>query len=149
MATAIGSGTEVNVVSFTQLRQESTGPASRTTDKDNYDKSTDGEMNRIKDSAGSKQDVGWTEVSAKSDTDIIIRRQDAEAELYQLAREMEAQKQQGKGDGNSSGGLQGEDAVGSDSTSNTTGIFNKKDANQDGVVTFQEELVYSMNHPLE
>lgn len=106
-------------------------------------------MNRIKDSAGSKQGVEWTEVSAKSDTGIIIRRQDAEAELYQLAREMEAQKQQGTGDGNSSGGLQGEDAVGSDSTSNTTGIFNKKDANQDGVVTFQEELVYSVNHPLE
>lgn len=138
MATAIGSSTEVNVVSFTQLQQEDTGQVSRTSDKNNYDKTTDGKTKQTKDSPGSEQD-----------TDIIIRQQDAEAGLYKLAREMEAQKQQGSGGGNPYGGFQAEAAADSDSTSNTTGIFDKKDANQDGVVTFQEELVYAMNHTLE
>ena len=139
-----------NVVSVTQLQRENTDQMFVTAGAGSNDKIIEDKTSHTTDTSGSQQDIANDEVSAKLDSGDtgLIAKQDVEAELTKLAREIEAQKQQ-EADNGGSGKYQM--ATGSTSNSDSTidTLFDKKDINKDGVVSYVEELKYTISRPSE
>ena len=152
MVTAISSSMEqFNAVAIKQIQEKIVDQIFQAADKDSDGKITRDEMSQAADTVGFPQGLSADETFQQLDTGNkeFITRQDAEAALNKLAQEMETQKQQGTSGGRPSGGPPMAAGSGSASDSSTDKIFDKKDTNKDGIVSYQEELEYAMNNPLE
>jgi len=125
-------------------------------------KITKEEMNKVVQSDGTQKGPSVDEVFKNLDTDNdgAISKLESDAGLAKLAQQMQGKDgAQGKGTPPSSGNVEGGGKSGAsasaqsssvsiiNSSSSSNIVYDKKDANKDGKVSFKEEQDYAMKHP--
>jgi hypothetical protein len=125
-------------------------------------KITKEEMNKVVQSDGTQKGPSVDEVFKNLDTDNdgAISKLESDAGLAKLAQQMQGKDgAQDKGPPPTSGSVEGGGKAGAsesaqsssvsiiNSSSSSNKVYDKKDANKDGKVSFKEEQDYAMKHP--